>query len=91
MSNRELDNQVKTLREIQSQIEALQAEAEAIRDSIKAEMVEQGAEVLTGNGWKASWKVVESSRLDGKALKAALPEIAARFTVATRTSRFCIN
>lgn len=91
MSANELDSRVTTLREILSQIDALQAEAEAIRDSIKAEMVEQGAEVLTGNGWKASWKVVESSRLDGKALKAALPEIAARFTIATRTSRFCIN
>lgn len=91
MSNRELDNQVKTLREIQSQIEALQAEAEAIRDAIKAEMVEQGAEVLTGNGWRASWKVIESSRFDCKALKAADPATFARFTVTTRTSRFCVN
>ena len=91
MSAHELDNQVKTLREIQSQIDALQAEAEAIRDAIKAQMVEQGAEVLTGNGWKASWKIVESTRFDSKALKAADPATFARFTVATRTSRFCIN
>lgn len=91
MSAHELDNMVNNLRSLQSTIEQLQAEAEAIRDSIKAEMVEQGAEVLTGDGWRASWKVIESSRLDGKALKAALPEIAARFTVCTRQSRFCIN
>lgn len=91
MSAHELDTKVNTLRELQSTIDQLQAEAEAIRDSIKAEMVEQGAEVLNGNGWKASWKIVESSRLDGKALKASFPEIAARFTVATRTSRFVLN
>lgn len=91
MSSRELDNQVKTLREIQSQIEALQAEAEAIKDSIKAEMVNRGEETLTGDGWKASWKVIESSRFDSKALKAADPATFARFTVATRTSRFCVN
>lgn len=91
MSSRELDNQVKTLREIQSQIEALQAEAEAIRDSIKAEMIEQGAEVINGSGWRASWKIIESSRLDTAALKKALPDVAARFTIATRTSRFCVN
>lgn len=91
MSANELDTKVSTLREILSQIDTLQAEAEAIRDSIKAEMVEQGAEVLTGNGWKASWKVVESTRFDSKALKAADPATFARFTVATRTSRFCLS
>ena len=91
MSIYELDTKVNTLRSLQSQIEALQAEAEAIKDSIKTEMVEQGAEVLTGNGWKASWKVVESSRLDTKALKAQAPEIYNRFTVCTRQSRFCLN
>ncbi len=66
MSTYELDNQVNSLREIQSTIERLTAEAEAIKDSIKAEMVNRGEETLTGNGWKASWKVIESSRLDSK-------------------------
>ena len=91
MSTYELDNQVNNLREIQTTIERLTAEAEAIKDSIKAEMVDRGEETLTGNGWKAAWTIIESSRLDGKALKAAMPEIAARFTISTRTSRFTIN
>lgn len=91
MSANELDSKVSTLRELQSQIDALQAEAEAIRDAIKAEMVEQGAEELSGTGWKASWKVIEGSRFDSKALKAADPVTFARFTVATRTSRFCLS
>lgn len=91
MSSRDLDSKVSALRELQSTIEQLQAEAEAIRDAIKAEMVEQGTEVLTGNGWKASWKVVESSRFDSKALKAADPATYALYTISTRTSRFCVN
>ena len=91
MSGKELDRKVINLRELQTAIEQMQAEAEAIKDAIKSEMIEQGVEVLAGNGWKASWKVIESSRLDGKALKAELPDIAARFTVKTRTSRFCVN
>lgn len=90
MSTYELDNQVNSLMEIQSTIERLTAEAEAIKDSIKAEMVKRGEETLTGNGWKASWKVIESSRLDSKALKAQAPEVYARFTINTRTSRFTI-
>lgn len=91
MSAHELDTKVNTLRELQSTIDQLQAEAEAIRDSIKAEMVNRGEETLQGNGWRASWKVIESSRLDSRALKAADPATFARFTVTTRTSRFVLN
>lgn len=91
MSTNEMDTKVFTLRELQTEIERLQAEAEAIKDAIKAEMIERGQETLTGNGWKASWKVIESARLDTKALKAAMPDIAARFTVTTRASRFTLT
>ena len=91
MGIKEMDSKVMTLRELQSEIERLTAEAEAIKDALKAQMVEQGEETLTGNGWKASWKIVEGTRLDTKALKAAMPEIVSRFTVTTRTSRFCLN
>ena len=90
MSSAELDSKVTTLRELQSEIDRLTAEAEAIKDSIKAEMVNRGEETLTGNGWKASWKVIESSRLDSKALKAQAPEVYAKFIISTRTSRFTI-
>ncbi|MBR3742170.1 MAG: hypothetical protein IKN04_17235, partial [Clostridia bacterium] len=76
---------------LQSEIERLTAEVEAIKDTIKAEMVNRGEETLTGNGWKASWKVVESSRFDSKALKAADPVTYALYTVSTRTSRFTVN
>ena len=91
MSTNEMDTKVTTLRELQTEIERLQAEAEAIKDAIKAEMIERGQETLTGNGWKASWKVIESARLDTKALKAAMPDVAARFTVTTRASRFTLT
>ncbi|MBR6185470.1 MAG: hypothetical protein IKQ41_04335 [Clostridia bacterium] len=91
MSTQELDSRVTTLRELQSEIERLTAEVEAIKDTIKAEMVNRGEETLTGNGWKASWKVVESSRFDSKALKAADPATYALYTISTRTSRFTVN
>lgn len=91
MSIKELDSKVFTLRELLTEIERLQAEADAIRDAIKAEMVERGEEVITGNGWRASWKVVESTRVDTKAMKAAVPDIVARYTITTRTSRFTVT
>lgn len=91
MSIPELDMKVITLKEIQTEIERLEAEAEAIKDLIKQTMIDRGEETLSGNGWKASWKIVESNRLDTKALKTVLPDIAAKFTVTARTSRFIIN
>lgn len=88
MSNTELTSKIKELRELQSLIEEAQAEAEAIRDLLKAHMGEQ-AELRAGE-YKVTWKTVTSSRLDSKALKAALPEVAARFTTQTTTRRFVV-
>lgn len=88
MSNTELTSKIKELRELQSLIEEAQAEAEAIRDLLKAHMGEQ--EELRAGEYKVTWKTVTSSRLDSKALKAALPEVAARFTTQTTTRRFVV-
>ena len=91
MSIKDLDSRVSALKALQQEIENLTAEAEAIKDEIKAEMIDRGEETLTGTGWKASWKVVESSRIDTKALKAAMPDVASRFTVTSKASRFCLT
>ena len=53
---------------------------EAIKDAIKLNMVDEGTEVLQGNGWKATWHTVTSSRLDSKALKAAYPDLVAQYS-----------
>lgn len=91
MSIKDLDTRVSALKALQHEIENLTAEAEAIKDEIKAEMIDRGEETITGTGWKASWKVVESSRIDTKALKAAMPDVAAKYTVTSKTSRFCLT
>ena len=66
MSNTELTSKIKELRELQALIEEAQAEAEAIRDLLKAHMGEQ--EELRAGEYKVTWKAVTSSRLDSKAL-----------------------
>ena len=91
MSTKDLDQKVSILKALQIEIESMTAEAEAIKDEIKMEMANRGEEVLTGTDWKASWKVIESSRIDTKALKAAMPDVAAKYTVTSKTSRFCLN
>lgn len=61
---------------------------DGLKDQIKAYMTENGLETLTGDEHKAIYKAIESSRLDTKALKNELPDIASRYTVTTSTMRF---
>ena len=88
MSTIELNSKIKELRELQALIEEAQAEAEAIKDALKAHMGD--SEELRAGEYKITWKPVTTSRLDSKALKAALPEVAARFTRETTSRRFTV-
>ena len=60
MSTEELDAIAKELLSIRSMLAELEAEAETLTDKLKAAMVEQGTEVLQGDGWKVTWKNVVS-------------------------------
>ena len=60
MSENELNTAARDLLAVRAMIEELQAEAEALTDKIKGAMVDRGQEVLTGDGWKASWKNVNT-------------------------------
>ena len=88
MSMNEMESKIRELRQLQNLIEEAQAEAEAIKDSIKAQMGD--AEELRAGEYKVTWKAVTASRLDTAALKKALPEVAERFTKTTTSRRFCV-
>lgn len=88
MGTHELESKVKELRQIQSLIDGATAEAEAIKDAIKAAMGD--AEELQAGEYKITWKAVNASRIDTTALRKALPEVAERFTRTTTTRRFCV-
>ena len=88
MSNNELTTKIHDLRELLSLIDEAQKEAEAIKDAIKAHMGD--TEELRAGQYKVTYKAVTSTRLDTAALKAALPDIAKRFSKATTTRRFIV-
>ncbi len=88
MSINELEMKCRELRQLQNLIEEAQAEAEAIKDAIKAHMGD--AEAVQAGEYKITWKPVTTTRLDSKALKAALPDVVERFTKTTTTRRFCV-
>jgi predicted phage-related endonuclease len=64
---------------------------DGLKDELKAYMTAQGLDTLTGDEHKATYKAVESSRIDTKALKNELPEIATRYTTTTSTMRFTFS
>ena len=88
MSTHELTTKLHELKQLQALIEEAEAEAEAIKDSIKAHMGD--TEELRAGEYKVTWKPVTSAKLDTKALRAALPEVAARFSSETTARRFCV-
>ena len=88
MSMNEIEVKVRELRELQALIEEAQAEAEAIKDTIKAQMGD--SEELRAGEYKITWKNVTTARIDTTALKKALPDVAQAFTRETTTHRFCV-
>lgn len=88
MSTQDIERKIKLLREMQRMAEEAQAEAEALKDEIKAYMGD--SEELTAGEYKITWKRVESARIDTAALKKTMPQIAEAFTRNTTTRRFCI-
>ena len=88
MSINEMEHKARELRQLQALIEEAQAEAEAIKDAIKAAMGPQ--EAIQAGEYKVTWKPVKSSRLDAAALRKALPDVAERFTKETTVRRFTV-
>lgn len=88
MSINEMESKIRELRQLQALIEEAQAEAEAIKESIKAAMGD--SEALQAGEYKVTWKPVTSTRLDAAALRKALPDVAERFTRTTTTRRFTV-
>ena len=91
MSISEMDVRAASYFDLLAQIEALQAEAEAIKDSFKAAMVVIEQEEITGHGWRATWHNTNTSRFDSKRFKADHPELASAYTISSTGTRFTLN
>lgn len=90
MSSAEILSLVEQYREAQQLAEAAQAEMEALKEQIKAEMTARQVERLDAGTHRVMLSTFTTSRIDAKALKAAAPELAARFTRTTTSTRFTV-
>lgn len=67
------------------------ATVDSLKDEIKQYMMEHNIDILTGNEHKATYKAVQTNRIDTAALKKDMPDIAAQYTKITETKRFLFN
>ena len=91
MTNRQLDNRVKKLQDLEAQIKALEMQADALRDELKADLTEKGADECNTGSFIIRWKEIISSRLDSKALKAAMPDVFTAYSKESSSRRFTIT
>ena len=91
MSRNELVAKIEALNEWENIIEEAKAEAEAIRDSIKAEMLERDTEELEAGAYIIRWTSVLSNRFDATAFKKVMPEIYKAYTKQTASRRFSVS
>lgn len=68
MSIDTMNEKVRELRELRRMAEELQVKMDAITDSLKSHMDEQGVDTLTGADWKVTWKEVTTKRFDKAAM-----------------------
>lgn len=90
MTEKMIENRVKKLQAIEAQQKELEARAEAIRAELKADMEGKGIDELKTRNFLIRWKEIISNRLDGKALKAALPDVYGQFCKTSTSRRFSV-
>lgn len=86
-----IDSIMKELAEYIRMGEQIAATVDGLRDQLKQVMQERGVDTLIGTQHKACYKAVASSRIDTKALKQELPDIAAKYSKTTETKRFTFS
>lgn len=90
MSQNELVSKVQQLNEWEELMEEARAEAEALRDAIKAEMLARDTEELTAGAYIIRWTSVLSNRFDTTAFKRVHGDLYRQFTKQVSSRRFSI-
>ena len=91
MSRNELVSKIEALNEWEALMEEARAEAEAIRDSIKQEMLDRDTEELTAGQYIIRWTSVLSNRFDTTGFKKAYGDLFKAFTKQSASRRFTIS
>ena len=90
MSQNEIVAKIEQLKEWEAILEEAQTEVEALRDCIKAQMLERGTEELQAGTYIVRWTSVLSNRFDSTAFKKEYAELYKEYTKQVESKRFSI-
>ena len=91
MSLNEMITKIEALNEWEALMEEAKNEAEALRDAIKADMLEKGLEELEAGKYIVRWTSILSNRFDTTGFKKEHGELYKAFTKQTASRRFTIS
>ena len=91
MSTNIIISQIEALNEWEEIIEEAKAAAEAIKDTLKAEMLERNTEELEAGQYIIRWTNVTTNRFDSASFKKNLPEIYKEYLKQSISRRFSIS
>ena len=91
MTKVELLAKIELLNQYEMMVEEIKAEADKVRNSIKAEMEAREAEELIAGQYIIRWTSVLSNRFDSTAFKKVMPELYKAYTKQTASRRFTIS
>ena len=90
MSTIEITSKIEALKDLESLIEEAKAEAEALRDEIKTEMLNRDTEELEAGQYIVRWTSVLTQRFDTTAFKKMMPDVYKAYTKQVSSRRFSI-
>ena len=90
MSTIEITSKIEALKDLEALIEEAKAEAETLRDEIKAEMLNRNTEEMEAGQYIIRWTSVLSQRFDTTAFKKVMPEVYKAYTKQVTSRRFSI-
>ena len=91
MSKIELLAKIELLNKYEAMMDEIKAEADKVRDSIKAEMEAREVEELIAGQYIIRYTAVLSNRFDSTAFKKVLPELYKAYTKQVSSRRFTIT
>ena len=90
MSTVEITSKIDALKDLENLIEEAKAEAEALRDEIKAEMLSRNTEEMEAGQYIVRWTSVLTQRFDTTAFKKVMPDVYKAYTKQVSSRRFSI-
>lgn len=90
MSTKDLTEKVRSLKELEALITEAQAEAESIKDELKAEMISRNTEEMMVDVFKIRYKTVKSNRFDTTTFKSTHKELYNQYIKQTESRRFTV-